>query len=51
MRKFGISEVEAAEYVAKMLDYYRGIAPEPEDPKPKSQRSSLRRQTGEVIEA
>lgn len=34
MKKFGITEVEAAEYVGKMLDFYRGISPKPEDPKP-----------------
>lgn len=35
MRKFGVSEVEAAEYVGKKIDWYRQIAGEPEDPKPK----------------
>ncbi|WP_233208849.1 conjugative transfer ATPase [Zhongshania marina] len=35
MRKFGISEVEAAEHVANMLDYYRGIGEKPADPKPR----------------
>ncbi|MEQ8185805.1 conjugative transfer ATPase [Marinobacter salarius] len=34
MRKFGITEVEAAEYVGKMIDFYRGIAPKPADPVP-----------------
>lgn len=35
MRQFGISEVEAAEYIGKLIDYYRGIAEKPADPKPK----------------
>ncbi|MCG8612244.1 MAG: conjugative transfer ATPase [Pseudomonadales bacterium] len=34
MKQFGISEVEAAEYVGRMIDYYRGIADKPEDPTP-----------------
>lgn len=34
MRQFGITEVEAAEYVGKMIDFYRGIAPKPADPVP-----------------
>lgn len=34
MREFGISEVEAAEYVGHMIDFYRGIADKPGDPKP-----------------
>lgn len=37
MKQFGISEVEAAEHVAKMLDYYRGIGEEPADPVPRRQ--------------
>jgi hypothetical protein len=36
MKQFGISEVEAAEYVGKMIDYYRGIAAKPSDPKPRA---------------
>lgn len=35
MREFGISEVEAAEYVGKLIDYYRGIAERPETPIPR----------------
>jgi len=35
MREFGISEVEAAEYVAKMLDFRRGIGEKPADPVPR----------------
>ncbi len=35
MRQFGITEVEAAEYVGKMIDFYRGIANKPEDPIPR----------------
>jgi conjugative transfer ATPase len=35
MKQFGISEVEAAEYVGRMIDFYRGIAEKPEDPKPR----------------
>lgn len=36
MKQFGITETEAAEYVGKMIDFYRGISDKPEDPKPKS---------------
>jgi conjugative transfer ATPase len=39
MKQFGITEVEAAEYVGKMIDFYRGIADKPEDPKPKSRQT------------
>ena len=48
MKNFGISEVEAAEYVGKMIDFYRGIADKPEDPKPRNKSSKekeLARQT------
>jgi conjugative transfer ATPase len=48
IKNFGISEVEAAEYVGKMIDFYRGIAEKPEDPKPKNNTSKehvLARQT------
>lgn len=34
MREFGISELEAAEYVGRMIDFYRDIAPKPADPVP-----------------
>ena len=34
MKKFSITEVEAALYVSDMIDYYRGIADEPDDPVP-----------------
>ena len=34
MRQFGISEVEAAEYVGGLIDFYRGISEKPENPKP-----------------
>lgn len=37
MKQFGISEVEAAEYVGKMIDFYRGIAAKPSDPKPRAE--------------
>jgi hypothetical protein len=36
MKKFGITEVEAAEYVGKMIDFYRGIAEKPDDPIPRN---------------
>lgn len=48
MRQFGITEVEAAEYVGRMIDYYRGIAEKPEDPKPRkamSKEKALARET------
>lgn len=49
MKKYGIPEVEAAEYVGHMIDFYRGIADKPEDPKPKknkvSKEMSLARET------
>jgi hypothetical protein len=32
MREFGISEVEAAEFIAKQIDHARGIGPQPEHP-------------------
>ena len=38
MKKFGISEVEAAEYQGRMIDYFRKIAPFPEDPIPKNKK-------------
>ena len=53
MKKFGISEVEAAEYVGKMIDFYRGIAEKPGDPKPKNNTSKehvLARQTIERLD-
>ncbi len=34
MQEFGISKLEAAIYVGKMIDYYRGIANKPNTPKP-----------------
>tara|TARA_R110001583_G_scaffold88182_3_gene228991 strand:+ start:5244 stop:8219 length:2976 start_codon:yes stop_codon:yes gene_type:complete len=40
MNKYGISEVEAAEHAADMLDFYRGIGEEPKAPKPKSKISA-----------
>jgi hypothetical protein len=53
MKQFGISEVEAAEYVGRMIDYYRGIAEKPEDPKPKlplkAHKMADLRQLGEAI--
>jgi conjugative transfer ATPase len=39
MKQFGISEVEAAEYVGKMIDFYRGIAEKPDEPKPRNNNS------------
>ncbi len=36
MKKFGISEVEAAQYVAQCLDFVRGIGPKPCDPIPRA---------------
>ena len=48
MKQFGISDVEAAEYVGHMIDYYRGIAEKPEDPKPRksmSKEKALARET------
>lgn len=52
MKQFGISEVEAAEYVGKMIDFYRGIAEKPEDPKPHStsKGKELARQTIERLD-
>jgi conjugative transfer ATPase len=38
MREFGITEVEAAEYVGKMIDFYRGISLKPEHPRPSVKR-------------
>lgn len=35
MKKFGITEVEAAEYVGEMTDFDRGIAKKPDDPIPR----------------
>tara|TARA_R110002167_G_scaffold204404_11_gene408602 strand:+ start:15872 stop:18856 length:2985 start_codon:yes stop_codon:yes gene_type:complete len=40
MRKFGVSEVEAAEHVGKMIDFYRGIGEKPADPTPKLKRQA-----------
>ena len=40
MKKFGITEVEAAEYQGRMIDYFRKIAPFPEDPVSKEDRSA-----------
>ena len=40
--------LEAAEYVGRMIDYYRGIAEKPEDPKPRkamSKEKALARET------
>jgi len=52
MNEFGIIEVEAAEYVAKMLDYHRGISSKPEDPKPRAKinkRSVQKRRSSNSI--
>ena len=38
MRKFGITEVEAAQFVSDMLDFYRGISEKPADPVPKEKK-------------
>lgn len=35
MKQFGITEVEAAEYIGHMIDFYRGIAEKPADPVPR----------------
>jgi conjugative transfer ATPase len=48
MRQFGITEVEAAEYVGKMIDFYRGIAEKPEDPIP---RNTNRKERALAMEA
>lgn len=48
MKQFGITEVEAAEYVGRMIDFYRGIAEKPEDPLPRrqvKQQKALARET------
>tara|TARA_R110001592_G_scaffold316364_1_gene592807 strand:+ start:41783 stop:44773 length:2991 start_codon:yes stop_codon:yes gene_type:complete len=39
MKKFGITEVEAAEHAANMLDYYRGIGEMPKDPIPSNRHA------------
>lgn len=39
MKKFGITEVEAAEYIGKMIDYYRDISDMPDDPVPTKHQS------------
>lgn len=41
MMEFGITEVEAAEYVGKMIDYYRDIAEKPADPIPKNPKAKV----------
>ena len=40
MREFGISEVEAAEFIAKQIDHARGIGPQPENPISRIQKSA-----------
>ena len=50
MKNFGISEVEAAEYIGKMIDFYRGIADKPEDPKPRNKNSKERELARQTIE-
>ena len=40
MREFGISEVEAAEFIARQIDYARGIGPQPEKPISRIQKSA-----------
>ena len=41
MREFGITELEAAEYVGKMIDFYRDIAPKPADPVPAHKKTQM----------
>ena len=50
MKQFGITEVEAAEYVGKMIDYYRGIAEKPADPVPNRKRKTAAEATLERLE-
>ena len=50
MKNFGISEVEAAEYIGEMIDFYRGIADKPEDPKPRNKNSKERELARQTIE-
>ena len=41
MREFNISEVEAAIYIGKRIDFHRGIAEKPSDPKPQEHTNGL----------
>jgi conjugative transfer ATPase len=50
MKQFGITEVEAAEYVGRMIDFYRGIAEKPDDPKPKKSVINERALATETLE-
>jgi len=50
MKNFGISEVEAAEYVGAMIDFYRGIAEKPEDPQPRNKNSKEKELARQTIE-
>lgn len=49
MKKFGITEVEAAEYIGRMIDFYRGIADKPDDPKPRKSVNKDNTLTKEVL--
>lgn len=48
MREFGITEVEAAEYIGKMIDFYRGISAKPEDPIPKAKQTQSVKASAEL---
>jgi conjugative transfer ATPase len=48
MKQFGITEVEAAEYVGKMIDFYRGIADKPADPIPKARKAESMKALAEL---